>query len=144
MNNDWHEKDGLPPVGTECEYIIGEHRGRNNPCTFVGLNSRGDIVIEDCNGEYKAYNSYQIKFRPLYTETDKLVEQMKRDLSGEWGVSLQRANAICSHLIEKGYRKTKPMSEQEFMEHCIGICGYGDARLYRAGCRFIDQGDNDE
>lgn len=147
MNIDWYEKDELPPVGTECEYIIGERKGYLQ-CTFVGLNSRGNIVIETVDGEYLTYHDYQIKFRPLCTETNKLIEQMMF----HGCQSLNRKEA--AELVEKGYRKVKLMSEDGFMQNALKyfemnqftvsqftLIGEALCKLHSAGCRFIDQGD---
>lgn len=158
MNNDWYEKGELPPAGTECEYIIGEHKGRYNPCTFVGLNSFGDIVIEDCNGEYMTYHSHQIKFRPLCTETNKLIEQVAEVITDcfnqcndidDWCVT----DGIAKAIVEAGYRKIKQMSEDEFMRASLSsfetkrfevsqlklICEWL-RKIYSGGCRMIDNG----
>lgn len=138
MNIDWYEKGELPPVGTECEYIVGKHKGYLR-CTFVGLNSHGSIVIETVDGEYLTYHDHQIKFRPLCTETNKLIEQMMF----HGCQSLNRKEA--TELVEKGYRKVKLMSRDEVISKIFGLTdniGMADAAtLYDAGCRFIDKGE---
>lgn len=136
----WHDRGELPPAGTECEYIIGERRGYNE-CTFVGLNSRGSIVIEDYNGEYKSYHSHQIRFRPLHTERDVLVKKAI-NVAGD-------ANAECDMtfagaLIDAGWRPVKQQTEDEFITEAVkhdNNWEYGASLLYRAGCRFVEVGD---
>lgn len=148
MNNDWYEKGELPPVGSVVRH---KESGKD---VEVKCHLRTGQAI----GERLCHPLIEIgfasDFEPLRTETNKLIEQMKRDLSGEWGVSLQRANAICSHLIKKGYRKIKLMSEDEFVNCTLKsfdikrfevsqlklICELL-RKLYRADCRFLDQGE---
>lgn len=131
--NDWYKKGEFPPVGEVC--ILAS-------VGFTELNHEVEITyIGDGVGCYKRLNdseeftfaSSEVVFRPLRTEADKLVEQMMF----HGCQSLNRKQA--TELIEQGYRKIKPMSEQEFMKQCLDICGHGDTRLYRAGCRFIEQ-----
>lgn len=144
-NNNWYEKGELPPVGEVCVLVSVGFKELNYEVeiTYIG-DGVGCYRWLKTNNEYTV-NLCDARFRPLRTETDKLVEQMKSDLSGEWGVSLQRANAICSHLIKKGYRKIKQMSRDECISKIFGLTdniGMVDAAtLYDAGCRFIDQGE---
>jgi len=145
-NNDWYEKGELPPVGTDCEYIIGERRAYLD-CTFVGLNSRGSVVIETPNGEYLSYHKHQIKFRPLSTERDKLIERAFSDVG-------RLANDDDTYFIERlvvsGWRPVKPQSEDEFIHESLEIGAVDKVlqlplrTLYRAGCRFIDMGTNND
>lgn len=72
LDNSWYTRGELPPVGTECEYAIEERPSKT--CTFVGINSRGSIVIEDCNGEYKSYHAQQIKLHPIKTERERFID----------------------------------------------------------------------
>lgn len=136
--NDWHERGELPPVGTQCKYIIGERRGYNE-CTFVGLNSLGSIVIEDYNGEYKSYHSHQIKFRPLRTERDVLIEKMLYCDQEPRGSMLSRID-FCYELIDANWRPIKQQSEDEFVKETHDYLPDAMARTaYRAGCRFVDR-----
>lgn len=68
-DNSWYECGENPPPGTDCDYTIGARPRKS--CTFVGINSRGSVVIEDCNGEYKTYHSHQINLHPIKTELEK-------------------------------------------------------------------------
>lgn len=137
--NDWYEKGELPPVGEICKLVSQGMTlyGFDVEITYIGDGVGCYKRLKD--SEEFTFASREVVFRPLRTETDKLVEQMKKDLAGHCGVSYERATAICKELAKQGYRKIKPMSEQEFMKQCVDICGHGDARLYRAGCRFIEQ-----
>lgn len=133
--NDWYEKGELPPVGTECEV---NHIGEWKPTVIVGYDGELPVFKTEWNDRYKYACGDDFKFRPLRTETDKLVDDIFSVLDQWPEVSkLEQAKL----LIEQGYRKIKPMSEQEFMKNCVDICDHGDARLYRAGCRFLDQGE---
>ena len=142
--NDWFERGELPPVGAECEYIIGERRGYKS-CTFVGLNSRGSIVIEDCNGEYRSYHSHQIKFRPIRTDRDNLIERAERDIESQ--ASLVASTPQIEALIDAGWRPIKQQSEAEFVgsaQDAVDFISFTREtlkKLYRAGCRFINNGE---
>jgi len=57
---------GLPPVGTECEVVIGAQKPRT--VCFVGIKSSGSVVIETVDGELKSYHRSQVNFRPVRTQ----------------------------------------------------------------------------
>lgn len=97
-----HERGELPPVGTECEYQIMAQKPQT--CHFVGVNSRGSIVIESINGEYKSYHAHQITLRPLRTERDKLIEQAW-DSIGRTTCNI--SSEAIEKLIEAGWRPTE-------------------------------------
>lgn len=71
VKDSWDDK-GLPPIGGECEYSITGSKYKT--CTFVGINSRKSIVIENESGELLTYHSHQIKFRPLHSKREQWIE----------------------------------------------------------------------
>ena len=139
MNNDWYERGELPPVGIDCQMqrkvepfkagkvvFYGEH-------IFVWRNS--DTGLE-CVETVRS-----VKFRPLPTETDKLVDEAmllfsQTEVTSDAKKGIEHA---VQKLIEQGYRKIKPMSRDEIMKRCVEICESDDTSLYEAGCRFIDK-----
>jgi|SRR5690554_725598 len=143
MNNDWYEKGELPPVGTVCDAKIYPYAlDKFEQAKVVYHSSKNVVVVEYKSGDI-GFLTAPADFRPLRTETDKLIEQAmslfsKSEATTDAKAGIEHAVTV---LIEEGYRKIKPMSEQEFMERCVDICGHGSTQLYRAGCRFIDQGE---
>lgn len=135
----------LPPIGSYVDIIEHENlmygHGETN-CEVVGHFE--DSAIVRMSYGLGCFRSHVLK--PTSTETDKLAEQLQEDILAHWndnGIDCPIAEwELAKHLYEKGYRKIKPMSEQEFMKKCVDICGHGSTQLYRAGCRFLD-GDND-
>ena len=64
---------GRPPVGTECEVVIGEQKPRT--VCFVGIKSSGSVVIETVDGELKSYHRSQVIFRPIRTQAQREREE---------------------------------------------------------------------
>ena len=139
MSNDWYEKGELPPANTECEVRI---EGQWLPTVVIGHYANEAVVVDPCVTVQRFFCTTANNLRPLRTETDKLVEQAKKDfMNANVGSYTTYERKCIEALTNAGYRKIKPMSEQEFLKQCLDICGHGDVRLYRSGCRFIDQGD---
>ena len=135
MSNDWYEKGELPPANTECEVRI---EGQWLPTVVIGHYANEAVVVDPCVTVQRFFCTTANNLRPLRTETDKLIEQMERSFESTGCVFTNDHRALSEHLIEQGYRKIKPMSEDEFAE-AVGYKSNRDA--YRAGCRFIDQGE---
>jgi len=70
--NNWHERGELPPVGELCEFRIALSK-EYSKCTFVGINSNKNFVIE-AYGKYSSYHEGQIEFRPIRTHREKVIE----------------------------------------------------------------------
>lgn len=127
------------PIGSKCRVRISDKMEDVEVLSYHGLGESKRAWVYSVNRGYRTVLPDSL--RPLRTETDKLVEQAM-NLFHETESTTDAKQGIehaVYKLIEQGYRKIKPMSEQEFMKQCVGICGHGDARLYRAGCRFIEQ-----
>ena len=163
MNNDWYEKDEVPPVGTKCKFI-----GSSAQNSF--LRSIGDVDCEivahtitpdkhntaalfhykDSEGINRYHAVIAGYFRPLYTETDKLVDEAELDIRS---LSPELDRQVIRKMIEAGYRKIKPMSEDEFVKYALKWFGSKRfevsqlklvcealRKLHKAGLRFIDNG----
>lgn len=133
--NDWHKKGELPPVGAVVRH---KESGKD---VEIKCHLRTGQALGERLCEPLIEIGYANDFEPIRNETDKL----QQDILNYWnnkGVDCPIPEwELANHLHSIGYRKIKPMSEKEFMERCVDICEYGDSRLYRAGCRFIDQED---
>lgn len=102
--NKWRgPEDGLPPVGTECEYTtaIGEPF---DPCVFIGF-VRGECYVlrhmDSPTSVDRFMSNDPDRFRPLRTEEEKAVEEM---------VAIRKAHhwtdeEFCRELYARGYRK---------------------------------------
>lgn len=145
MNDNWNG-NGDPEIGHRLMYL-GGNKEREAIVLGVHKDESDDTVIwhKPVDGLYGGGKCFSVDslcfFRPLRTEADKLVDEAMSLFSQTETTSdaKQGIEHAVHKLIEQGYRKIKPMSEQEFMKQCVDICGHGDARLYRAGCRFIEQ-----
>lgn len=122
----------MPEVGEECEYHF------NEDCIYKGkvIAYHNDAVWFDLGGgSFKTFVGKH-KFRPIQSEEDRLVERMADDLrGGDLYLTSNQQQVVCEGLVKKGYRKIKPMTEDEFT---YKIRVMTDVELYRAGCRFLD------
>lgn len=145
--NDWYEKGELPPVGEACQVNLNRHGSSKavwGRCKFLGVEDgyvfwlqwNSDNHPFPCQESVDKLNSV---FRPLRTETDKLIEQAG-DIVPQYTNEVAESARIYTieTLIENGYRKIKLMSEGEFMSKVRTMT---DFEMYRAGCRFLDQGE---
>lgn len=94
--------DGFPPTGTECEVrYFGKY---NNNWFRIKITAVTDTFVigyirEDWESCIKKSDPY-VCFRPLHTEEDKAVEEMKELIKGAcWDED------ICRRLYRAGYRK---------------------------------------
>lgn len=145
MNNDWHEKGELPPSNTGCEVRID---GQWLPTVVIGHYANEAVVVDPCVTVQRFFCTTVNNLRPLRTETDKLIEQMM--FHGCQSLTKKQA----TELVEQGYRKVKPMSEDEFVQaslksfesKCFEVSRLKFVceslrKLHKVGCRFIDQGE---
>ena len=138
--SDWYEKGELPPVGEVVDAMTENRTWVKSKVLDHRINSEG-VNVAACmnNRTYRLF--WSADFRPLRTETDKLIEQMCDDaiIGRDKDVKLNPVIvAAIERLAKAGYRKIKPMSEDEFVAFA-GAKGIREA--YRAGCRFIEQGE---
>ncbi|MCR4448098.1 hypothetical protein [Aeromonas veronii] len=104
LNNHWFERGELPPVVVECEVRIGEDWRRTK--VVAALNSDvGKLPIFTtpwCSQRYVDCGPEQ--FRPIRTERDLVVEEMKRHCPyhGSWDTV---GRIYAEALYDAGYRK---------------------------------------
>ena len=92
---------GLPPVGTECEVVIGALKPRT--VCFVGIKSSGSVVIETVDGELKSYHRSQVNFRPIRSQAQREREDLE-DLLTRASASGLTVKSLVSCIIASGYR----------------------------------------
>ena len=141
--NDWYDKGEFPPVGAEVESPV--MRG-----VVVALPDDGDevVCVKTQDGRLGLYTYKGL--RPIPTETDKLVDEAELDIRS---LSPELDRQVIRKMIDAGYRKIKPMSEDEFMKSALKSFGSKNfevsqlklvceslRKLHKAGCRFISGG----
>lgn len=136
--NDWYDKGELPPVGERCISV--------DPS---GIECSGEVVKHSSDGECALFVRddesivfWQKEFRPLRTERDALVEKAEMDIHQNHSDMVSRHHIRT--LIDAGWRPVKQQTEEEFItqarrELTDHISTNQIAKLYRAGCRFIEQ-----
>ncbi len=95
--------EGLPPVGTECEVS-----NCGNPFEFCEIKYMGDkvcVVGYDVYGD-QHYHLSSVKFRPIRTEEEKLIDQLIKDArcDGDNGEYSENELLIAKKLISIGWR----------------------------------------
>lgn len=156
--NDWYKNGEPPPIGSVVEYHVTG--GVYVKCKVLAVDEDKLWLktIEALEG-YLKFDNVGSRLvcaaelvRPLRTETDKLVEEAcklidepieKHNLNIDCSAAIK---ATIELLIGAGYRKIKPMTEDEFIDYAIqcwiGILSINQWReIYQAGCRFIEQGE---
>lgn len=93
---------GLPPVGTECEYKWQNDRWR--PGKVCYLSKHTVLMLEIFNGEESesCYGSDDVRFRPLRTERDKAIEQIRKvgsSLPASVPFAIEEAAAIYDAIV---------------------------------------------
>lgn len=111
MTNKW--KDGLPPVGEECEITVLDTDGLFRNCKILYIDSMSVVFSSSAASSMPKYLS-EVKFRPLKTpeeiERENLVNQMFTD------AEVTGSKSSFERLVDKGYRKVKPMPLVTFLE----------------------------
>jgi len=79
---------GLPPVGTECEVVIGAQKPRT--VCFVGIKSSGSVVIENVDGEFASYHRSQVIFRPIRTQAQRERDDLLTSIIEDYRKSFDR------------------------------------------------------
>lgn len=103
-NQEW-DREGLPPVWVRIE-AIGEHNTEWFELEIVAMRDGNAWIIDYSNGLKRDYiiclDSY--KFRPLKTEEEKAVEEMKQycPYKGSWKSTYEE---FARELVRNGYRK---------------------------------------
>ena len=114
LNNEseWFDYDNqkalrLPPVGVEVIGFIGTGFKMFN-LFYVGKNSRGSLVGEDCGGEFRCFHDYQINFKPLdHDRKAKAKAEKGRVVDAAIGCcdkdEYEGFDDLFSHLYDKGF-----------------------------------------
>lgn len=147
--NDWYEKGELPPVGEKVIAIDKRTNADGNKCELRYISSEVCVlydIYDDC--EF-AVPSCHVEFRPLRTERDVLVEKMCSDTKSaqeKFNINIDCSVAmrgVMDDLIDAGWRPIKQQTEDEFAAQAQELTDYVSiyqlSKLYRAGCRFIEQ-----
>ena len=88
--------EGLPPIGTECEFLIDRWR----TCRIL-FAVKSLIVFYDDEGLERCRNVDSVKFRPIKTEGEKSYEEMMNI----WREGDGDVRTFCRDLYLKGYRR---------------------------------------
>ena len=105
VDNSWHERGELPPVGCECE-IKHKCWGGFQRVTVVAITKEYAIVEDDSVvAREQHYHLHNMTFRPLRTEREKAVEEMANLIAKSVFGS---AKCQAEKLYDAGYRKVKP------------------------------------
>lgn len=94
--------DGLPPVGTQCEYLPDPKTKDWHQCTFIGSVGAEVFVLTEDDQVDRMKSSLSGRFRPLPTEKDKVVEAALNALDGSIG-SAKDDEKVCKALYELGF-----------------------------------------
>lgn len=96
----------LPPVGEKVEGVTSPSFSPFK-CTFVGIDSRGDIVVEKLDEDFYRYKQDQITLMPLdynrkaEAERTNLLEIVCRKWDERGDIK-----EVAEHLHDKGYLRT--------------------------------------
>ena len=74
LDNSWHERGELPPVGVNCEAKLN---GEWMPVFVVGKNSKGYLVFEplfDWGFSYDSYGNDALNFRPIKSDRERFID----------------------------------------------------------------------
>ena len=112
VDNSWHERGELPPVGCECRFFSdGYDENWFDWCIFHGLATCGGFIVEHHHKTSPSrvtvclLNPRTTKFRPRCTEREKAIDEMANLISKSVFGS---AKCQAEKLYDAGYRKMKP------------------------------------
>ena len=105
MDNAWHERGELPPVGVPVELWFGGSFAYN--CEFIGMRGYNYVLWNLDDDKPDCADSMNSQFRPLRTEREKAIDDMKSLCAypGSWCSTFK---AFAESLYDAGYRKIKP------------------------------------
>ena len=135
--NDWYKRGDLPPEGELVKY-------RGEEFELIAYRSwEGDllaILFSPLHGYTKHLEAKPDLFSPIQPERDKLVNRAIIDAIKPEN---QTARQMFGCLVDAGWRPIKQQTNGEFCRDSWNECGIEISeadKLYRAGCRFIEQG----
>ena len=101
VDNSWHERGELPPVGTICEMI--DDRATWRECKIIAHEDGACIGwIASLNSPFYTYDKSE--FRPLRTEREKAIDEMVK-LIGHGYMSAEMAKELVIKMCDAGYHK---------------------------------------
>ena len=109
VDNSWHERGELPPVGCECYIRHSCWNSEKYEKVTVAAITNEYVIVKYATFE-QHYMLNDISFRPLRTERDKVIDEMigilkaKFDRPGVDGIAVAD---IVDELYDAGYRKVK-------------------------------------
>ena len=110
VDDSWHERGELPPVGCECDIRHSCWNSEKYEKVTVAAITSEYVIVKYATFE-QHYMLKDISFHPLRTEREKAIDEMigilkaKFDRSGIDGISVAD---IVDELYDAGYRKVKP------------------------------------
>jgi len=114
FNKDDKWINGIPPVGCECEHF-NEDVGEREKCIIVA-HDNGMAVFKCTHEKGDCYGADDKGFRPLKSQQDKegedvINEMLKLDNVDHLPTAWKKA--FCKKLIDEGYRKINPISDED-------------------------------
>lgn len=142
MTNKW--KDGLPPVGEECEITVLDTDGLFRNCKILYIDSMSVVFSSSAASSMPKYLS-EVKFRPLKTpdeiERERVVELAKEvcypvAATSEYvrGIDYAIDSLLGAGLLHD--KKVKPITGREFkwiVKDSISF-DHGFSKLLKMGC----------
>ena len=105
VDNSWHERGELPPVGVPVELWCGGSFAYN--CEFITRRGRHYVMWNLDADRPDAADYMNSEFRPLRTERDKAIDEMVCEFIDHHGDPKggERYLGIAAKLYDAGYRK---------------------------------------
>ena len=103
VDNSWHERGELPPVGVPVELWFGGSFAYN--CEFIGMRGYNYVLWNLDDDKPDCADSMNSQFRPLRTEREKAIDEMANLIAKSVFGS---AKCQAEKLYDAGYRKVKP------------------------------------
>jgi len=104
MSNEWFENGELPPVGTLCEYRVGNFW---KPCEIKGeaFDYGQRLVLVQIGDAAKTIGNTEL-LRPIKSEREKAIEEMmSKILSPSLELYTDQYEYAAARLYDAGYRK---------------------------------------
>ena len=104
IDNAWHERGELPPVGYECDIRHSCWNSEKYEKVTVAAITNEYVIVKYATFE-QHYMLNDISFHPLRTEREKAIEEMANLIAKSVFGS---AKCQAEKLYDAGYRKVKP------------------------------------
>lgn len=113
--------EGLPPVGTECEYRFSNvnYNVDFSMGTVIAYGRREVFMLHNSSGNEFIRPINDIEFRPVQNEREKAISEMKKSVTNYNNTSVIHA---IEQLYDAGYRKVSaaPGFEWRYVCKCCG------------------------